>query len=101
MNLRFLIFWCSLKNPTFSVGSSQKNDMEGGLPKRGASAVYKFKGEGLGKKERVVFLMHTMYYFVLFFKTFSLFVIPSSANNFVNIYMKKYSNDILPIKFVT
>ena len=38
----------SLKNPTFSEGGLQKNNIEGGLPKKGVGAWtgYKFKAWG-------------------------------------------------------
>ena len=50
----------SLKNSTFRGGVSRKTNIEGGLPKMGGGGtwtVYQFKrGEGLGKKRKVVFL---------------------------------------------
>ena len=49
----------SLKNSTFRGGVSRKTNIEGGLPKTGGGTwtVYQFKrGEGLGKKRKVVFL---------------------------------------------
>ena len=57
----------SLKNPTFRGEGITKNQYRGGLSKKGAWTVCRFKGGGLGKKERVVILkggvdipIHTM-----------------------------------------
>ena len=56
-------FWGSLKNPIFKGdGRFTKNQYRGGgLPKRGAWTVCRFKG-GLSKKEGVDTPMHTIVY---------------------------------------